>query len=186
MSGQRPGQKLEYDLVLKAQAGEADAQKEIFERFAGKMMTVCRRYARHELEAEDILQDSFIKVFRKLDQFSFNGSFEGWIRKIVVNTALKCIKKKGFQMEQHGLENIPEESVHPGVFSKLSEEELLKLIQELPIGYRTVFNLYALEGFSHKEISEQLEIGESTSRSQLVKARRMLQKMVKDLYRIAV
>ena len=140
------------------------------------MLTVCRRYARHKGEAEDMLQDAFIKVFDKLEQFNHNGSFEGWIRRIVVTTALKNIQRGRFKNEQIGVEHLPEKSTEPVVFSQLNEEALLKLINELPYGYRMVFNLYAIEGFSHKEISEMIGVEESTSRSQLTRARAMLKK----------
>ncbi|MEM8907660.1 MAG: RNA polymerase sigma factor [Bacteroidota bacterium] len=160
-------------------------QKELFLRYAGKMLTVCRRYARHQLEAEDILQDAFIKVFDKIDQFKYNGSFEGWIRRIVVNTALKNYKKSSFQKEQIGIEDYEEGALEPSVYAQLHEEELLNLIAELPDGYRLVFNLYVIEGFSHKEIAETLNIQEATSRSQLLKARKMLQAQILNSQKIS-
>ena len=150
------------------------------------MLAVCLRYTRHRMEAEDILQDAFIKVFDNIGRFEFKGSFEGWIRRIVINTALKNYSKKSFKQEQIGLENQPELPLDPEIYSNLEEEELLRLINRLPDGYRLVFNLYAVEGYSHKEIAELLGIQESTSRSQLVKARKMLQGMIIDLQKIAV
>jgi len=138
------------------------------------------------MEAEDILQDAFIKVFDNISKFEFKGSFEGWIRRIVINTALKNYSKKSFKQEQIGLENQPELPLEPEIYSHLEEEKLLRLINQLPDGYRVVFNLYAVEGYSHKEIADLLGIQESTSRSQLVKARKMLQGMIVDLQKIAV
>lgn len=140
------------------------------------------RYARHHMEAEDVLQDAFIKIFDHLHQFQNKGSFEGWIRRVVVNTALKTFDRKSFTHEQYGLE-IREDfsAAEPSVFSQLSEAELLGLIARLPEGYRIVFNLYAIEGYSHAEIADTLGVQESTSRSQLVKARKMLQAMVMEL-----
>ena len=161
-------------------------QQELFRRYAGKMLVVCMRYARHEMEAEDLLQDAFIKVFDNLNKFEFKGSFEGWVRRIVINTALKNYSKKSFKQEQIGLENYPELPLEPEIYAHLQEEELLRLIAKLPEGYRLVFNLYAVEGYSHKEIADMLGIQESTSRSQLVKARKMLQAMIIDLQKIAV
>ncbi len=145
------------------------------------------RYARHQMEAEDLLQDAFIKVFDHLAQFQNKGSLEGWIRRIVVNTALKNIDRKSFTHEQYGME-IREDfsSTDPGVYAQLGEAELLKLIAQLPEGYKVVFNLYAIEGYNHAEIAELLGVQESTSRSQLVKARKMLQSMVEHLQSIAV
>ena len=161
-------------------------QQELFRRYAGKMLVVCMRYTRHEMEAEDILQDAFIKIFDNITRFEFKGSFEGWVRRIVINTALKNYSKKSFKQEQIGLENYPELPLEPEVYAHLQEEELLRLIAKLPEGYRLVFNLYAVEGYSHKEIADMLGIQESTSRSQLVKARKMLQAMIIDLQKIAV
>ena len=161
-------------------------QQELFRRYAGKMLVVCMRYARHEMEAEDILQDAFIKVFDNITKFGFKGSFEGWIRRIVINTALKNYSKKSFRQEQIGLENFPDLQLEPEAYTHLHEEELLRLIARLPEGYRLVFNLNVIEGYSHKEIADMLGIQESTSRSQLVKARKMLQGMIIDLQKIAV
>ncbi len=168
----------EKELINGCIRGDRQCQKMLFERYAGVMLTVCRRYTRHQMEAEDILQDAMIKVFRNIDRFKFEGSFEGWIRRIVVNTALKNYQKSSFQKEQIGLESYQEGAMEPKAFSKLQEEELMDMIATLPDGYRVVFNLYVIEGFSHKEIGQQLNIQESTSRSQLVKARRMLQELL--------
>ncbi len=168
----------ERELIDGCIRGDRKCQKALFERYGGVMLTVCRRYTRHHMEAEDILQDSWVKVFKNINRFKFEGSFEGWIRRIVVNTALKNYQKSSFQKEQIGLESYQEGTMEPVAFSKLQEEELMDMIATLPDGYRLVFNLYVIEGFSHKEIAEQLGIQESTSRSQLVKARRMLQEII--------
>jgi len=136
------------------------------------------------MEAEDVLQDAFIKIFRNLEKFEGKGSFEGWMRRIVVNTALKNYNKSSFKKERIGLEDYQEASMDPDVISSLYKEELLKVIEELPNGYRVVFNLYVIEGFSHREIAQELKIQESTSRSQLVKARKMLQSKITQIMRI--
>ena len=172
----------EEELVKGCKNEDRHCQRIVFERYAGKMMTVSLRYARHRLEAEDILQESFVKVFNNIQSFKSEGSFEGWIRRIVVNTALRDIQKAAFKNELIGLENIPENSEEPTAISKLSEQEILKLISFLPDGYRTVFNLYVFDDFSHREIANHLGIEESTSRSQLTKARQMLQSQLKKLY----
>lgn len=161
-------------------------QKGLFDLYAGKMLSVCRRYARHEMEAEDMLQDGFIKVFRFIDSYSGKGSFEGWIRRIMVNTALKYCNKSSFKKEFIGVETRPENAVDPVIYSKLEADDLHKLISSLPNGYRIVFNLYVVEGYSHKEIAELLEIEASTSRSQLVKARRILRKKIIEHGNIAI
>lgn len=173
----------EKELIKGCIGDDKSCQKALFSKYAGKMLTVCRRYARHQAEAEDMLQDAFIKIFANLKQFNFQGSFEGWIRRIVVNTALKSIKKSSFRKEQIGVEFLPETSSEPIILAQLNEEVLLNLIKELPDGYRFVFNLYAIEGFSHQEIAEQLGIEASTSRSQLAKARKFLQNKIIALHK---
>ena len=150
------------------------------------MMVVCMRYARHRLEAEDILQEAFVKVFDNIKEFAAKGSLEGWIRRIVVNTALKHNQRKYFTHEQIAVDELPETAIEPAIYAKLGEQELLDMIARLPDGYRTIFNLYAIEGYSHAEIAEMLDIQESTSRSQLVKARKLLQTQVENLKRIAI
>ncbi len=155
--------------------GDRISQKALFDRYSGKMLAVCSRYSRHQMEAEDLLQDGFIKVFTNLEQYKFEGPFEQWIRKIMINNAIKNCNRKSFQNEYSVGDEIPESAEDPDVIDSMSEKELIRIINELPDGYRMVFNLYAIEGYSHKEISETLKIEESTSRSQLVKARKVLQ-----------
>jgi RNA polymerase sigma-70 factor (ECF subfamily) len=174
----------ENELIQGCLREDRRAQRAVFDRYAGKMMSVCLRYARHRMEAEDLLQDAFIKVFDNINRFEGKGSFEGWIRRIVINTALKNVSRHSFQKEGIGLENIVETSADPTVFSQLSENELLTMISRLPDGYRVVFNLYVIEGYSHKEIGDLLGIEESTSRSQLVKARSVLQNQVLKAQRV--
>lgn len=174
------------ELIIGALNADPKCQKAIFDRYSGRMLSVCIRYTRHRMEAEDILQDSFIKVYKNLKQFQHKGSFECWVRRIVINTAIKNYKKSSFQKELLGVEHAPELSSSPSIYGALNEEELLAIISKLPVGYRTVFNLYAIEGYSHREIGEMLEIQESTSRSQLVKARKMLQAKVLEMQKVAV
>jgi len=167
---------------------DSNCEKELFLRYASRMLGVCQRYARDAEDAEDILQDAFIKVFYKMQQFKQEGSFEGWIRRIVINTALKKYsltryhKETGISESTDVAENIRE----PNAFTNLSEKDILALINGLPDGYRVVFNLYVIEGFSHDEIAELLHIQAGTSRSQLVKARQLLQKQINDIQKIAV
>ena len=151
------------------------AQRYLYDLYAPKMYYVCLRYARHELEAQDMLQDGFIKVFDNISNFKSNGSFEGWIRRIMVNTSLNYCRKSSFKQEQIGIEDYQDTIVKSKAVSNLSEKELLAVIQQLPDGYRMVFNLYVIEGYSHKEIGEMLNITESTSRSQLAKSRKWIQ-----------
>ncbi len=166
----------------------AFCQKEVFNRYASKMLGVCHRYARSTADAEDILQDAFIKVFNKMDQFKFEGSFEGWIRRIVINTALKKYTTSRYSKEMTGYEikESEEGASEPMAYGHITEKELLGLINNLPDGYRLIFNLYVMEGYQHDEIADMLGIQPGTSRSQLVKARGMLQKQVLQLQKIAV
>ena len=177
------------DQLIKACIREdASSQKEVFTRYSGRMMGVCLRYARNAADAEDILQDAFIKVFSKLHQFKFEGSFEGWIRKIVVNTALKKYSVRRYEKEVSGYEitDRDEAGIEPPAYAHLTQKELMELINNLPDGYRLIFNLYVVEGYQHDEIAEMLGIQPGTSRSQLVKARNMLQKQILQLQKIAV
>ena len=152
------------------------AQKELYETYSRKMMGVCLRYASDRETARDLLQDGFVKVFTALDSYAGSGSFEGWMRKIFVNSALEHLRKTDILREAVDLDNTAE-LMHPdnSVISEMSAADLLQLVQELPPGFRTVFNLFAIEGYSHKEISE------STSRSQFTRAKQLLQRKVKEL-----
>lgn len=168
----------EEQLVKSCLKGEKSSQRQLYNLYARKMLGVCLRYANNMEDAEDFLQDGFIKVFEKLNSFEFKGSLEGWVRKIIINTILDNIRKQGkVDFTEHiDLANNLEET--PSVYQHLNAKELLKIIQELPIGYRTVFNLYAIEGYQHNEISKMLNITESTSKSQYLKAKEQLQRRV--------
>ncbi|MBL7808145.1 MAG: RNA polymerase sigma factor [Saprospiraceae bacterium] len=174
----------EHELIRGCLRGTAQCQRDLYERFAGKMYAVCLRYARTREDAADILQEGFVKVFTKLDQFQFQGSFEGWIRRVMVNTALRAYQKQRYDYEQTGYERLPDMPVDPDAVSLLSEAELMGLVRRLPDGYRSVFNLVAIEGYSHAEAAEMLGIQESTSRSQLTKARRYLEEEVSKIQKI--
>jgi RNA polymerase sigma-70 factor (ECF subfamily) len=177
----------EKDLIQGCIREKRECQQEVFRRYAGKMLVVCLRYARHRMEAEDILQEAFIKVFHNIAQFQYKGSLESWIRRIVINTALASYRAQYLQKEQIGMDMMEYDTpVEPSIFAHLQASELLELIARLPDGYRVVFNLYAIEGYSHKEIADFLGIEESTSRSQLLKARKLLQAQVSNLQKIAV
>ena len=176
----------EKQLIEGALRGEESASRALFERYAPMLMGVCQRYCRTQAEAEDALQDAFIRLFDKLPMYGFQGSFAGWARRLTVNVALKTYQRKRFQMEQSGLDNLPERGGAPTAYADLGEQELLKMVQALPDGYRLVFNLYAIEGYSHKEIAERLGIQEASSRSQLLKARKVLQRQIERRQRIAI
>ena len=178
----------EDELIRGCVRDEAACQKEVFDRYASRMLGVCHRFARNTPDAEDILQDSFIKVFSKIKQFKSEGSFEGWIRKIVVNTAIKKYSLTRYNKELTGYdinENM-QVGAAPVAYGHLSEKDLMVLINSLPDGYRLIFNLYVIEGYQHDEIATLLGIQPGTSRSQLVKARLMLQKQILQLQKVAV
>lgn len=171
----------EQALIKRCLRQEAAAQKELYQRFAAKMMAVCRRYVRRQEEAEEVLSNGFIKVFGNLESYHFKGSFEGWIRTIVVRECLMYLRgRKAFMEYTDKLEEYDNVSdFHAGIH--LDAEDLMKLIDGLPTGYRAVFNLYAIEGYKHQEIAELLGITESTSKTQLLRARQMLQQRIKSL-----
>jgi RNA polymerase sigma-70 factor (ECF subfamily) len=171
----------ERELVEACLAHDSAGQEDLYKRYARRMYAVCLRYARNEAEAQDLLQEGFIRVFDKLATFRLEGSLEGWVRRIMVTTAINHFRKKSFQLERSGMEHMPETPVPSDAMDHLGEQELLALVAALPDGYRLVFNLYAIEGFDHAEIAERLGCGESTSRSQLAKARRMLQQKIHEM-----
>lgn len=175
----------ETELIKGCIRKDGSCQRMLFERYAGKMMAVCLRYATDQAEAEDILQEGFVRVFTYLNQFKFEGSFEGWIRRIMVNTALKSLQKKKISFREI-TDQQTYSSIEPYAYNNLGEEELMKLINNLPDGYKIVFNLNIIEGYSHEEIGKMLNIQASTSRSQLVKARKMLQNQILEMQKIAV
>ncbi len=168
----------ERELIKGCVNESKEHQRALYDRYSGIMFSVCLRYGRHRAEAQDMMQDGFIKVFDNISKFSFNGSFEGWIRRIMVNTCLNYFRKASAQREQVGIEDYQVGSMEPKAESNMGEKELMTIIQQLPEGYRMVFNLYAIEGYSHKEIGEVLNITESTSRSQLSKARKWIQNVL--------
>lgn len=169
----------EQDIIKGCMAGKREFQKKLYETFSGKMFYVCLRYCKNREEAEDVLQDAFIKVFKHIGTFKFEGSFEGWVRRIMVNTAIEHIRKNKNTHAFDDVENMvesPESELD--ITGKLNERELLKMVHMLPDGYRAVFNMYAIEGYSHKEIAETLGIAEGTSKSQLSKAKEFLKTLL--------
>jgi RNA polymerase sigma factor (sigma-70 family) len=157
--------------------------KALYDRFSGKMFSVCLRYADNREDAEDMLQDGFIKVFNHIKQYKGLGSLEGWIRRIVINTCLHQLmnnKRSAIGMSSSLSEHFDfEDEKDWNIINRMSADEIIKLIGELPAGYRSVLNLFAIDGYSHEEIGTMLNITASTSRSQLTKARRMLKEKLK-------
>ncbi|WMX16381.1 MULTISPECIES: RNA polymerase sigma factor [unclassified Aureispira] len=173
----------EAKLIAGCLAEERWAQKQLYEQHYGKMMGICLRYSNNSEDAKDILNEGFIKVFRYLQRYKIGTSLEGWIRRIMINTSIDFYRKA----IRHRTEDIEYASnttaTGEDAISKYSAKEILSVIQTLPPSYRAVFNLYAIEGYSHREVANQLGISESTSRSNLVKARAKLKVLLTELYK---
>ena len=171
------------ELIKGCLVGNTKYQKLLFDTFAPKMLGVVSRYFSSTPEAQDALQDGFIKVFLKLDDFKNAGSFEGWIRRIMINTSLNLIRKNikhNFNLDIDEIQEIIKDDSQE--YDRLTTDEMLNIIRKMPLGYRTVFNLYEIEGFHHNEIAAELGISVNTSKSQLLKARQYLQKRVSIYY----
>lgn len=165
----------EEELIKLCIKGDSKAMNALYEFYVPKMRGLCFRYVRTVFEVDDVLQDAFVKVFMKLDKYNFKGSFEGWVRKIVINTAINYYHSNQNFFDQVQVDEIYEkDSGVVEVLEKLSVEDLYTLINKLPSGYRFIFNMFAIDGYSHKEIAETLGITESTSRSQYTRARKHL------------
>lgn len=163
-------------LIRQCADNDRKAQEEVYKLFAGKLFSICLKYSKNKQEAQDNFQDGFVTIFNKVGQFKFNGSFEGWMKRVMINTVLVKYRKKNVL-------NIVTEEIPDEVIVDIDEEEisldfLLSLIQELPDRYRMVFNLYVLDGHSHKEISKMLHIAEGTSKSNLARARAILKSKI--------
>lgn len=179
MNGQSNHNIPESDLISGCIDGDRRMQEELYRRFSPRMYAVCLRYAGSAEEAEDILQEGFIKVFKKLNTFRKEGSFEGWIRRIFVNTAIEHFRRKKYLQPVTEKEENTIEGSYLSVLDTLAERDIMELVQQLSPGYRTVFNMYVVEGYTHKEIGDILGISEGTSKSQLSRAKVILQDMVK-------
>jgi RNA polymerase sigma factor (sigma-70 family) len=166
------------DLIEGCLEGNRKMQYELYQRFASKMYGVCLRYAANAEEAEDILQEGFVKVFKKLGSFRSEGSFEGWVRRIFVNTAIEQFRRKNYLQPITEREEATVEGKYLSVLDNLAERDIIGLVQQLSPGYRTVFNMYVVEGYTHKEIADSLGISEGTSKSQLSRAKLILQGLV--------
>jgi len=167
----------EKEIIERCLKNDIRAQEFFYRLFAGKMFGVCLRYAGNPMEAEDILQEGFIRAFKNLHHFRFEGSLEGWVRHTMVNTAINHYKKQlKFQKEVVINEAMAFATNQDDGLSQLSVGELLKIIHELPLGYRSVFNLYVIEGYNHREIGIILGISENTSKSQFFRARNAIQR----------
>ena len=173
----------EQRLIAGCKNNEPLAQKQVYELYASAMLSVCIRYVGDRETACDLLQEGFIKIFMKIDTFSGIGSFAGWIRRIFITTALEHLRQNDALKQSESIDNYEYsiENTDISILEKISADDLMKCVTELPNGYRTVFNLYAVEGYSHSEIANMLQIKEASSRSQFLRARRILQENVQSL-----
>ena len=170
----------EKDLIAACKRKDRKAQKFLFERFSPTMLGVCRRYVKNLEEAEDVMVEGFFKVLTKINMYSGQGSFEGWIRRIMINESLMQLRKINhfrFTEEINASIDLPED---PTIVEEMAAQEIIGLLDELPTGYRTVFNLYVIEGYKHREIAEELGISINTSKSQLILAKKRMQKLLSD------
>lgn len=170
----------EAELIQGCRRGERHAQQLLFDLYSGRMYGISLRYVKNPMQAEDIVVMTFAKVFERIHQFREEGSFEGWIRRITVNEALAHLRKSRTMVVETDLEQADREPDYDRLGDHLEAEDLMNMIGKLPPGYRVVFNMYAIDGYSHKEIAEQLGISENTSKSQLSRARTHLQKLLSE------
>ncbi|BDD09560.1 DNA-directed RNA polymerase sigma-70 factor [Fulvitalea axinellae] len=166
------------ELIRKCIEGDSEAQYTLYSKYAQNMYGVALRYARSEQEAEDVLQEAFIKIFQKMDTFQGNSTIGAWIKRIVVNTALNSRRGKLYASPMEDVSDLNYNDDRDWVLSDFQYEELLGMVRELPAGCQAVFNLYAIEGYNHKEIAEMMEVSEGTSKSQLARAKKLLREKV--------
>lgn len=167
-------------LINDCKKNDRKAQEQLYRLFASKLFTVCLKYSRNYAEAQDNLQDGFIIIFNKIEQYNFNGSFEGWAKRVMVNQSLQQYRGISY-LEITNDNNIADETEVEIDEDQMSIDYLMKIIQELPDRYRLVFSLYVLDGYSHKEIAELLDINEGTSKSNLSRARQILKEKIENL-----
>ena len=168
----------ERELIRDCKKGKSYAQKAVYDKYASMMMAVCIRYIKDQMEAEHVMVGGMVKVFKKIDQFQEEGSFEGWIRRIMVNESLMYLRKHKPMSRDMDIDELHEEPNADVLSEALNADDLMQMVEALPVGYRTVFNLYAIEGYKHDEIAEMLGISTGTSKSQLNRARKLLQKQL--------
>ncbi len=172
----------DISLIKACSNGDHNAFNKIYNKYAGLMYSICLRYMNSHNDAQDALQEGFIKVFNKISSYSFSGSFEGWMKKIFIHTSIELIRKKKYHQDINNINDSELTKTAKINIGDLDAKKLIDVIQELPQGYRTVFNMYVIDGYSHKEISNTLSISESTSKTQLFKARKQLQIKLKGWF----
>lgn len=175
----------ETDLINGCIDGNRQMQTMLYQRFSPKMYGVCLRYAENTEDANDILQEGFVKVYNNLDKFRSEGSFEGWIRRIFINTSIEHFRKKVKLYKVNEVQENTIEDTSLDVLGSLAVKDVINIVNELPLGYKTVFNMHVIEGYSHKEIATLLGITEGTSKSQLARAKGVLRKIIETKTGIA-
>ncbi|MFD2515562.1 RNA polymerase sigma factor [Pontibacter locisalis] len=171
----------EEEIIEGCKKGKASSQEKLYQTYSGRMMAVCTRYTRSRFEAEDVFHEAFVKVFQNINAYN-GGSFEGWMRRIFVNTAINHYHKNRKYLDQLDYSAVEEKTpTDEDIISSLSGQELLEVINQLPDGYKLIFNLYVVEGYNHREIAEMLNIAEGTSKSQLAKAKSHLKRKLQKL-----
>jgi RNA polymerase sigma-70 factor (ECF subfamily) len=173
----------EEELIRHLVKSDKNAQRELYERYSPKLWGVCLRYAKNQMSAEDIMQEGFLKILKYIKSYQGKGSFEGWMRRVMVNTAINYYKRN---LKSDGVSEFNEaygvSSPNADAVSRMTSDELLAFVKELPSGYKTVFNMHIVDGYTHKEIAKQLDISENTSKSQLSRARKILQEKIEKYY----
>lgn len=172
----KPLSKQDFAIIEGCKKQDGSSQKKLYQQFAGRMMVICMRYASSTQEAEDILQEGFIRIFKYIKDFRGEALISTWMTRIMVNTALNAKRKKLYMLPMHDVENAGLHEAEEISLSSFHLSELLSMVQALPEGCRVIFNMYAIEGYTHKEIAEMLNISEGTSKSQYARARQLLQK----------
>ena len=168
-------------LIEDCKKQKSKAQRKMYNKYASMVMAVCLRYMSDRQRAEDMLQDSFVKLFEKIDKYDSTGSFDAWVRRLTANTCLDQLRKDKKQLLDVHIDDVQITSKESTVLQQMNANDIMEIVRELPDGYRTVFNLYAVEGYPHKEIAEMLNISENTSKSQYSRAKKMLRDRLEEL-----
>lgn len=168
--------------------GERIAQDKLYKQFSSLLFGICMRYAGNRMEAQDVLQEVFVKIYNNIGSYNHEGSFEGWLRRIAVNTSITNYRKNLKHAFQKDVDDLMKSQEEPATFDDLeyTAEEMMQCIERLPLGYKTIFNMYVIEGFMHKEISEMLNIDVNTSKSQLSRAKNYLQRELKNIATVKI
>jgi RNA polymerase sigma-70 factor (ECF subfamily) len=177
---------IEISILEGCKKNDPTFQRKLYELHAGRMFSICLRYCNNRQEAEDMLQNGFIKVFSKINDYRGEGAFEGWLKRVFINTSLSALRMRQIKFVDSIDNYMNESSVEPTVIDKITNDEVHQLITTLPAGYKLIFNLHAIEGYDYKEISSMLQIGESTVRSQYLKARNSLKEKIRVKSLIAI